>query len=70
MMMKVFRAMTIMARYSDICRHCGQRWQPGDLIRSQVVGAEHHEHWVHVACPNPLLEALIKHPIKRAAEGG
>ena len=28
------------------------------------------QHWVHVACPNPLLEAFIKRPIKRAAEGG
>ena len=47
-----------------------QPWGGCQLIRSQVVGAGHHEHWVHVACPNPLLGAFIKRPIKRAAEGG
>ena len=26
--------MTIPARYSGLCIECGERWQPGDLIRS------------------------------------
>ena len=43
--------MTIQARYSGVCRECGERWQPGDLIRSQAVGAERHEYWLHAACP-------------------
>ena len=26
--------MSIPARYSGVCPECGERWQPGDLIRS------------------------------------
>ena len=44
--------MTIQARYSGVCPECGERWQPGDLIRSVVVGPEHVERWVHDTCPD------------------
>jgi len=54
--------MTIMARYSGVCPECGERWQPGDLIRSQAVGAEHHEFWMHASCPNPELDRLLVQP--------
>ena len=43
--------MSIRARYSGVCPECGERWQPGDLIRSVVVGPEHVERWVHATCP-------------------
>lgn len=52
--------MTIQARYSGVCPECGERWQPGDLIRSQAVGAEHHEYWMHAVCPNDKLAASIR----------
>ena len=45
--------MTIPARYSGVCPECGERWQPGDLIRSQAVGAQHHDFWMHAVCPTP-----------------
>ena len=32
--------MSIPARYSGLCIECGERWQPGDLIRSVVVGPQ------------------------------
>lgn len=44
--------MTLQARYSGTCPECGDRWQPGDLIRSQAVGAERHEFWMHAVCPD------------------
>ena len=44
--------MSIPARWSGYCSECGERWQPGDPIRSVVVGYEHMERWVHDACPD------------------
>lgn len=44
--------MTIQARYSGVCPDCDEKWQPGDLIRSRPVGAEHHETWYHAHCPD------------------
>lgn len=28
------RVVTIQARYSGVCPDCGERWQPGDMTRS------------------------------------
>lgn len=44
--------MTIRARYSGVCPDCDEKWQPGDLIRSRPVGAEHRETWHHAHCPD------------------
>ena len=49
--------MTMPARYSGTCPNCGERWQPGELIRSTVVGYEHHEVWQHTVCPESVEEA-------------
>ena len=35
--------MSIPASYSGLCIECCEGWQPGDLIRSVVVGPEHFE---------------------------
>ena len=44
--------MSIQARWPGTCPECGERWQPGDLIRSVVVGYEHVERWGHDRCPD------------------
>lgn len=44
--------MSIPARWSGYCSECGERWQPGDPIRSVVAGCEHKERWVHDRCPD------------------
>ena len=54
--------MTIRARYSGVCPDCDEKWQPGDLIRSRPVGAEHHETWHHAVCPDPTIDHLIGKP--------
>ena len=45
--------MSIRARYSGVCPECGERWQPGDLIRAEArtgsPGAD--DIWQHAACP-------------------
>ena len=51
--------MTIPARYSGVCAECGERWQPGDLIRAD----KYHDDigraiWTHATCPTPY-DALI-----------
>ena len=46
--------MSILARYSGACPECGERWQPGDFIRSRPVGAEHVERWYHDTCPDVI----------------
>lgn len=42
--------MTIQARYSGVCRECGERWQPGDPIRAadQPIWPTV---WTHAVCP-------------------
>ena len=51
--------MTIQARYSGVCVKCGERWQPGDLIRAD----KYHDHgkalWTHAVCPDPIIDALM-----------
>ena len=47
--------MTIQARYSGVCPECGERWQPGDLIRADGDGA-----WKHAVCPDDKLAASIR----------
>ncbi len=64
--------MTIMARYSGTCPECGERWQPGDLIRSD--GSTEPDGlpiWQHAHCPdappereNPVCSTCwLTHPI-------
>ena len=48
--------MTIMARYSGVCPECGERWQPGDLIRACANPTESGAAcWHHTVCPSPEL---------------
>ena len=54
--------MSIRARYSGVCPDCDEKWQPGDLIRSRPVGAEHRETWYHAHCPDPTTDHLIGKP--------
>jgi len=51
--------MTIMARYSGVCPECGERWQPGDLIRAQMGDYGVIDHWQHAVCPDPITDGLI-----------
>lgn len=46
--------MTIMARYSGTCPECGERWQPGDLIRSEgeIDPIRRLTVWQHAHCPD------------------
>lgn len=44
--------MTIQARYSGMCPECGERWQPGDLIRAcEHPNANGLPCWHHAVCP-------------------
>ena len=49
--------MTIQARFSGWCPECGERWQPGDLIRSDDREPDGLPIWTHAACPTPSLPA-------------
>lgn len=44
--------MTIMARFSGTCPECGNRWQPGDLIRSEQPEPGELPLWQHAVCPD------------------
>ena len=45
--------MTFQARYSGVCPECGERWQPGDLIRYGGTDGFHaHPVWQHAHCPD------------------
>ena len=45
--------MSIQARYSGYCLECGERWQPGDLIRYGGTDGFHaHPVWQHAQCPD------------------
>lgn len=56
--------MTLAARYGGECPECGEQWQPGDLIRSDIDG------WQHAVCPdtppartNPVCQVCwLTHP--------
>ena len=47
--------MSIQARYSGTCPDCGERWQPGDLIRV-VPDDQRPGVWRHAVCPDPLTD--------------
>ena len=47
--------MTIQARFSGWCPECGERWQPGDLIRSDDRDPGGLPIWTHAACPTPYV---------------
>lgn len=54
--------MTLMARWSGVCPECGEKWQPGDLIRAEggpraPLG---DAIWQHATCPDPL---ATEHPV-------
>ena len=57
--------MSIPARYSGVCPECGERWQPGDLIRSVDRSVEGLPIWQHAACPTPY-DALVVNPGEKA----
>ena len=46
--------MSIPARYSGLCIECGERWQPGDLIRSDQLNDVGMALWTHAVCPDPI----------------
>ena len=54
--------MTIPARFSGVCPDCGERWQPGDLIRSDGRERGGLPIWTHAVCPDPLVDHLIGRP--------
>ena len=50
--------MTIPARFSGVCPECGERWQPGDLIRAEADGR-----WKHATCPLAVDDLTPMHTI-------
>lgn len=46
--------MTIQARYSGTCPECGDRWQPGDLIRAEAAQPGESPTWQHAVCPESV----------------
>ena len=48
--------MSIRARYSGVCPECGERWQPGDLIRTDDRASDGLPIWKHATCPDPLTD--------------
>lgn len=46
--------MSIMARYSGICPECDERWQPGELIRSDRREPSGPPIWQHAVCPESV----------------
>ena len=56
--------MTLMARFSGTCPECGERWQPGDLIRADNDEPGTPTTWRHAVCPDDALDVLAAaHPI-------
>ena len=51
--------MTIQARYSGVCVECGERWQPGDLIRADKYHRDGLPIWQHAVCPDARVDALM-----------
>ena len=44
--------MALMAHYSGTCPECGERWQPGDFIRSpESPPPGMPAQWQHASCP-------------------
>ena len=50
--------MSIPARYSGYCPECGERWQPGDLIRSDDRDPDGLPIWAHAVCPDVPVQQL------------
>ena len=46
--------MSIQARFSGTCPECGERWQPGDLIRAEDTPPGELPVWRHAACPESV----------------
>ena len=44
--------MAIQARFSGVCPECGERWQPGDFIRSDDRELSGSPIWQHAHCPD------------------
>lgn len=56
--------MTLMARFSGTCPDCGERWQPGDLIRAEAIPPGESPIWKHATCPDSDLDDLTaQHPV-------
>ena len=51
--------MRVPARYSGVCPECGERWQPGDLIRSDQLNDVGLSLWTHAVCPDAAIDALM-----------
>lgn len=49
--------MTISARYSGTCPECGERWQPGDLIRGETAPMTRGIIYRHAVCPESVEKA-------------
>lgn len=54
--------MSIRARYSGVCPDCDEKWQPGDLIRSDFKVPGRYPIWTHAVCPDPTTDHLIGKP--------
>lgn len=52
--------MSIQARYGGECPECGERWQPGDLIRSERTAPGNRNIWQHAACPADAIDAVVR----------
>ena len=52
--------MSIPARYSGVCPECGERWQPGDLIRSVDRAVDGRPIWTHAVCPDVPDAAAVR----------
>ena len=52
--------MSIRARYSGVCPECGERWQPGDLIRADGREDNGPPIWTHAVCPIVLDAAAVR----------
>lgn len=48
--------MSIPARYPGLCPECGERWQPGDLIRGETSRdlRDKTVTWRHAVCPEAV----------------
>ena len=53
--------MKISARYSGICSECGERWPPGERIKTQSpIQTTDRPEWIHDQCPDPTAS---RHPV-------
>ena len=52
--------MSVQARWSGTCSECGERWQPGDLIRAEGSEANGLPIWTHAVCPLVLDPSVLR----------